>query len=241
MNEVIMSGSLLAAMPIALLAGLATFLSPCILPLVPGYLGYVSGAASSSRSRVFLGALLFILGFTVVFVLLSMVSGFLGAIFAYKVLIEQILGGIVIVFGFVMMGMTTFLQRTFKPEWRPRLGLAGAPLLGMAFALGWTPCIGPALSTVMMLSYDQNTAANAIVLGVCFSIGLGIPFLLVAAGFGWMSSSVNFVKRHMRKFNIAGGVLLILVGLVMLLGLWEPVSAKVQEVVNEWIPFVPTI
>lgn len=240
MNDVIMSGSLISALPIALLAGLATFISPCILPLVPGYLGFVSGAAAP-KSKVFLGATLFVLGFTTVFVLLSLVSGVIGAIFEFKDTLERIFGVIVILFGFVMMGMTTFLQNTIKPSWRPRFGLAGAPLLGVAFALGWTPCIGPALSTVLMLSYDQKTAGNAVVLGIAFSIGLGIPFLLVAAGFGWMSNSVAFVKRHMRKFNIAGGVLLIIVGALMATGNWGWMSAKVQEVVNEWIPFTPTI
>jgi cytochrome c-type biogenesis protein len=240
MNEVILSGSLFAAMPICLLAGLVTFFSPCILPIVPGYLGYVSGT-TAPRSKVFLGALLFIFGFTLVFVLLTMVSGFAGSIMSYRALINQIFGGIVVLLGFVMMGMGTFFQKTLKPSWRPRVGLAGAPFLGIAFALGWTPCIGPTLGTVMMLSTQQGATANAVILGICFSLGLGIPFLLVAAGFDWMSRSVGFVKRHMRKFNIIGGILLIAVGLIMVTGNWDWMSAKVLEVINGWIPFNPTI
>lgn len=240
MNEVILNGSLFAAMPIALLAGIVTFFSPCILPIVPGYLGYVSGTAAP-RSKVALGALLFILGFTLVFVLLTMVSGFAGSIMSYRSVINQIFGVIVVILGFVMMGMGNFLQKTIKPNWRPKVGLAGAPLLGIAFALGWTPCIGPTLGTVMLLASQEGTAANAVLLGICFSLGLGIPFMLVAAGFGWMTRSVGFVKRHIRKFNIIGGVMLIVVGLIMATGNWEWMTAKFLEVFNEWVQFTPTI
>ena len=240
MNEVILNGSLFAAMPIALLAGIVTFFSPCILPIVPGYLGYVSGTAAP-RSKVALGALLFILGFTLVFVLLTMVSGFAGSIMSYRSVINQIFGVIVVILGFVMMGMGNFLQKTIKPNWRPKVGLAGAPLLGIAFALGWTPCIGPTLGTVMLLASQEGTAANAVLLGICFSLGLGLPFMLVAAGFGWMTRSVVFVKRHIRKFNIIGGVMLIVVGLIMSTGNWEWMTAKFLEVFNEWVQFTPTI
>ncbi len=240
MQEIIMTGSLFAAIPIALLAGLITFFSPCILPLVPGYLGYVSGTAGE-RPRVILGASLFVLGFTLVFVSLTMVSGFAGSILPFRDVIERVFGAIVILFGFVMMGMTKFMQRTIKPSLRPKVGLAGAPLLGIAFALGWTPCIGPALGTVMMLSTQEGTAANAIILGVFFSIGLGIPSILVAAGFRWMSRSVAFVKKHIRAFNIFGGVTLILVGLLMLTGNWQWMTSKFLEVINEWLPFTPAI
>jgi len=235
-----MNGSFFAALGVALLAGLVTFFSPCILPVVPGYLGYVAGSAAP-RSRAVTGALLFVAGFTLVFVLLTTVSGFLGSIFSMKVLIEQIFGVIVILLGFVMMGMTSFLQRTIKPDWRPRLGLGGAPLLGMAFAFGWTPCIGPTLGTVMMLSTQQATALNAVTLGIAFSIGLGLPFVTVAAGFGWMTRSVGFVKRHMRAFNIVGGLMLIVVGLIMATGNWDWITAKFMEVIGGWITYTPTI
>lgn len=240
MNEIVMGGSLFAAIPIALLAGMLTFFSPCILPVVPGYLGYVSGTAAP-RSRVLLGAVLFTLGFTLVFVLLNLVAGFAGAFFESKVVVLRILGVLVIIFGFVMMGMTSFLQNTIKPNWRPKFGLAGAPLLGIAFALGWTPCVGPTLAAVLTLSFDQSSAANAIVLGIAFSLGLGLPFILVAAGFGWMANSVGFVKRHMRKFNIIGGAMLIVVGVLMATDNWLWLTAKVLEVVNEWIPFTPAV
>ena len=240
MNEFVMTGSLFAAVPIAILAGMVTFFSPCILPVVPGYLGYVSGTAAP-RSRVLIGALLFTLGFTVVFILLNLVAGFAGAFFEVKGPVLQILGVLIVIFGFVMMGMTKFLQTTIKPSWRPKFGLAGAPLLGIAFALGWTPCVGPTLAAVMTLSFDQSSLANAIVLGAAFSFGLGLPFILVAAGFGWMTNSVGFVKRHIRKFNIIGGAMLIVVGLLMATDNWIWMTAKLLEVVNEWIPFTPAL
>ncbi|CAB4944529.1 unannotated protein [freshwater metagenome] len=239
MNEIILSGSLFAAMPVALFAGLVTFFSPCILPIVPGYLGYVSGSAAP-RAKMLLGAFLFVLGFTAVFVSLTLVSGFAGSIMAYRDVLNRVFGAVVIVLGFVMMGMTNFLQNTIKPSWRPKVGVAGAPVLGIAFAFGWTPCIGPALGTVMLLSTQQGSALNAIILGICFSLGLGVPFMLVAAGFGWMTRSVGFVKRHIRAFNVAGGVLLIGVGLLMVTGNWDWIIAKGLEVVNEWFQFTPT-
>jgi cytochrome c-type biogenesis protein len=240
MNEIILTGSLFASIPIALFAGLVTFFSPCILPIVPGYLGYVSGSAAP-RAKLLLGALLFVLGFTAVFVSLTLVSGFAGSIMNYRVVIDRVFGGVVVVLGLVMMGMTNFLQNTIKPSWRPKVGLAGAPLLGIAFALGWTPCIGPALGTVMMLSTQQGSTVNAIILGVCFSLGLGVPFMLVAAGFGWMTRSVGFVKRHIRGFNILGGLMLIIVGVLMLTGNWDWMTAKALEVINGWLQFTPTV
>lgn len=240
MNEIILTGSLFASIPIALFAGLVTFFSPCILPVVPGYLGYVSGSAAP-RAKLLLGALLFVLGFTAVFVSLTLVSGFAGSIMNYRVVIDRVFGGLVVVLGLVMMGMTNFLQNTIKPSWRPKVGLAGAPLLGIAFALGWTPCIGPALGTVMMLSTQQGSTVNAIILGVCFSLGLGVPFMLVAAGFGWMTRSVGFVKRHIRGFNILGGLMLIIVGVLMLTGNWDWMTAKALEVINGWLQFTPTV
>ena len=159
----------------------------------------------------------------------------------YRVVIDRVFGGVVVVLGLVMMGMTNFLQNTIKPSWRPKVGLAGAPLLGIAFALGWTPCLGPALGTVMMLSTQQGSTVNAIILGVCFSLGLGVPFMLVAAGFGWMTRSVGFVKRHIRGFNILGGLMLIIVGVLMLTGNWDWMTAKALEVINGWLQFTPTV
>jgi cytochrome c-type biogenesis protein len=236
-NSVILDGSLIAALPIALLAGLVSFLSPCVLPLVPGYLGYVSGQAAP-KSRVVLGVVLFVLGFTLVFVGLGAAFGGFAAVtkLGGALVLQQILGVIVVVFGLVMIGQFSFLQRTVKPSWRPRMGLVGAPLLGIAFGLGWTPCIGPTLGSVLALTLDAGQVWRGVVLTIAYSIGLGVPFVLLAAGFAWATKSVAFVRKNIRAFNISGGVLLMVLGLMMVSGLWTNFIEYIQVVNNGFIP-----
>lgn len=238
-SALILDGSLALAIPIALLAGLVSFLSPCVLPLVPGYLGYVS-AQASERSRVILGATLFVLGFTAVFVSLGAAFGGFAALskIGGSLALQRILGVLVIVFGLVMIGQFSFLQRNFKSNWRPRMGLATAPLLGAVFGLGWTPCIGPTLSSVLVLSLDQGQALRGVVLTVAYSLGLGLPFIAIAAGFSWATRSVNFVRRHIRQVNIAGGALLILLGLLLVTGIWNDVVEWMQVVNSGFSPAI---
>lgn len=232
LGELVLSGSMLAAIPISLLAGIVTFLSPCVLPLVPGYLGYVSGAARE-KSRVVLGALLFVLGFTLVFVFLGVLAGAAGVIFMVNnPWIQVVLGLVVIVFGFAMLGQFGFLQRTVKLPYSPKLGLAGAPLLGIVFAFGWTPCIGPTLSAVLVLASSSGDSLRGGILATVFSLGIGIPFVLIAAGFGWATKSVGFVKKHIRGFNLFGGSILILIGLLMATGIWNRIIAWLQVVTS---------
>jgi cytochrome c-type biogenesis protein len=215
---------------------------------VPGYLGYLGGFTDASavaseerrnRRRLILGVLLFIAGFTVVFVTFNLLAGVAGAWFnAYGDVITRALGVVLIVMGLVFIGQFTFLQRTFKPSWRPATGLAGAPLLGIVFGLGWTPCIGPTLAVVLTLSADSASAGRALLLGLAYCLGLGIPFLLVALGFGWVTGSLAFFRRHIRTINIIGGSLLIAIGLLMVSGLWTIWMYELQAVITGFVPAI---
>ncbi len=216
-GDIVLSGSMLAAIPIALLAGIITFVSPCVLPLVPGYLGFVS---ANVKSRVVLGTALFVLGFSAVFVTLGVLAGSAGLIFFIREpIVQLVLGLLVSLFGLAMLGQVGFLQKTIKLP-TPKIGLAGAPLLGIVFAFGWTPCIGPTLSAVLVLASDTGDPVRGAILASVYSLGIGIPFLLIAAGFGFAARTMNFVKRHIRAINIFGGVTLILLGLLIASGLW---------------------
>ncbi|MFM2019977.1 MAG: hypothetical protein RL718_558 [Actinomycetota bacterium] len=231
-GEIVLSGSMLLALPIALLAGVITFLSPCVLPLVPGYLGYVAGSAAP-RSRVIAGSLLFVLGFTTVFVLLGALAGTAGLLFlSQNTWVQVVLGALVVIFGLAMIGQFKFLQQSIKLPVSPKLGLAGAPLLGVVFALGWTPCIGPTLSAVLVLASDSGDPVRGAILATVYSLGIGIPFVLIAAGFNWATKSVGFVKRHIRGFNLFGGGMLVLSGVLLMTGIWGRFIAWIQVVTS---------
>jgi cytochrome c-type biogenesis protein len=236
-NSAIATGPLYLAIPIAFIAGLVSFFSPCVLPLLPSYLGLVSGSANT-KSRLVLGSVLFVLGFTVVFVFLGAGFGSLGSVIYgdVKNWTQRISGLLVLCLGVVMLGGFDFAQRTAKLNLKPKAGLIGAPLLGLVFGLGWTPCIGPTLGAVLNLAFDSGSVARGAFLAVIYSLGLGLPFILVAAGFGWASKTVKFVKANIRFINRFGGALLIVLGLLLVNGLWQQVINYLQEVLGAYTP-----
>ena len=241
-GAVVLNGGLWLAVPIAIAAGLLSFLSPCVLPLVPGYLGYVSGVTSGrekTRGRMLAGVGLFVAGFSVVFLAVSLLIGTVGVfVTQYTDVILRVAGVVVILMGIVFIGQVSFLQRTIKPGWQPRTGLIGAPLLGIVFAVGWTPCVGPTLIAVSSMALDQGNLGRALLIGVAYCIGLGIPFLLVALGFGWVTGSLAFLRRHIRTINIIGGSLLIAIGLLMVSGLWSIWMYELQAVITGFVPAI---
>jgi cytochrome c-type biogenesis protein len=242
LQETISNGQLLVASLIALAAGLLSFLSPCVLPLVPGYLAYVGANAeagsteSPARRRLILGAVLFVAGFTVVLVALMAAAGTVGVwLLEWENIITRVLGVVVIVMGFVFIGLFGKLQNTTKLRLKPRVGLLGAPLLGIVFAVGWTPCLGPTLATIMSLSVQQGSVGRSVILALVFCIGLGIPFVLAAFGFGWMTQTMTFFKRHIRTVNLIGGGLLILIGVLMVTGIWSQMMFALQAVIGGYV------
>lgn len=242
-GSIVFDGALWLAVPIAMLAGLVSFLSPCVLPLVPGYLGFLGGASgpasarstrsSAGRGRLLLGVGLFIAGFTLVFVAMGVLAGTLGRFFIeYQDVLTRVLGVVVILLGLVFLGVFGFAQRTFKPQVRTGLGLIGAPLLGIAMGIGWAPCIGPTYTAILSISLTQADPWRAVLLAVAYSLGLGIPFLLLAIGFGWATRSVTFLRRHIRVVNIIGGILLVVLGVLMVSGIWTSLMSQLTGVIG---------
>ncbi|MEA1263655.1 cytochrome c biogenesis protein CcdA [Microbacterium sp. STF-2] len=235
MGEIITAGSIWAALPLALLAGLVSFASPCVLPLVPGYLGYLTGTTTAgvSRWRALAGTGLFTLGFSVLFIGYGAAFGALGAwLIRWQDLLTRILGIVVLLMGLVFLGVFRLFQRTAKPAIHPPSGLAGAPLLGIAFGLGWTPCLGPTLAAISALSLTTGNPARGALLAVTYCLGLGLPFIAAAAGLNWATGSIAFLRRHIRTINITGGVLMIATGIAMISGAWSLLISSIQNLIG---------
>lgn len=296
------SGSLLLAVPVALVAGFVAFASPCVLPLVPGYLGYLGGMSAATlgprrvtvgapapavpgaaagggapagaagdgapsgiaagtagssagatrtapgtapapdRRRLLAGVGLFVAGFTLVFVLLGVLAGSLGGVLRdWQDPVSRVLGAVVVVMGLAFLGFVPFLQQERRAHLSPRAGLWGAPLLGIVFGLGWTPCIGPTLVAITALSLDGGSAGRGAVLSVAFCLGLGLPFLLLALGTARSRRAHELLRRHRLAVMRAGGGLLVLLGLALVTGVWGTWAQWLQGLVTGTDVFVPVV
>ncbi|MFB4305573.1 cytochrome c biogenesis CcdA family protein [Actinomadura sp. GTD37] len=243
-NETVVGGSLVAAAPLAALAGLVSFASPCVLPLVPGYLSYVTGMtgvdlAEQRRGRLVAGALLFIAGFSVVFVSYGVVFGGLGRwLLEYQDTITRVLGVVTIVFGLAFMGFVPGLQRTMKSGRLPAAGLAGAPLLGVLFGLGWTPCIGPTLGAVQGLAITEASAGRGALLSLAYCLGLGVPFVVTAIAYRRALGAFGAVKRHYPLVMRIGGGMLVLIGVLLVSGLWGNLTIELRSWISGFEPVI---
>jgi cytochrome c-type biogenesis protein len=232
----ITSGALPLAILVAVAAGFVSFASPCVLPLVPGFLGYVTGLSGVSleqrgRGRLVLGAVLFVLGFSVVFIGVAVTVSAAGTLLReHQSALMRFGGIIVILMALVFLGAGS--QRRFAPRWKPAAGLAGAPLLGMVFGLGWAPCTGPTFGAIMALSTalsgDQQAVARGVGLATAYSVGLGLPFVLIAGGYSRAGRASHWLREHHRGIQITGGAMLLVVGILLVTGLWESVTASMQ-------------
>ncbi|RFU20684.1 cytochrome c biogenesis protein CcdA [Geodermatophilus marinus] len=260
--DIVTDGSLLVAFAVAALVGLISFASPCCLPLVPGYVGYIAGLAgtavdaeeprgrgavpalgtgtpvaasagdgtgavrtavrSPGRRRMLIGSLLFVSGFSLVFISFGALFGGLGRLLLeWAPVLTRVAGVVTIGMGLAFLGLLPWLQRERRLHHRPSGGLAGAPVLGVVFGLGWTPCLGPTLAAVNTLAYAEASALRGAVLGLAYCLGLGIPFVAMALGARRVVGVSAWARRHAHTVTRIGGGLLIVLGILLLTGYWD--------------------
>jgi len=233
----LLDGALITALPIAVIVGFISFVSPCVLPLVPGYLSFAAGF-SRSRGKVFLGSILFVFGFSLLFIMYGALFGSLGArIATNEVLITRILGVFTIFMGVIFLGAFPFM-----PQLRPKIattgGLVGAPLLGFLFGVGWTPCIGPGLASVQALAFQESSALRGAILSFGYCIGLGLPFIATGLFFDKSTRLRKFAVSRGEKISQFGGILLIVIGVLQLTGLWNSLMIDLRSVITDFVPVI---
>jgi cytochrome c-type biogenesis protein len=235
--EQIMSGFLVTALPVAFIAGVISFLSPCVLPLVPGYLSFAAGF-SVNRGKVLLGSILFVLGFSTVFVSYGAIFGGIGNhLAAYEDVISRILGLITIFLGFIFLGKFPFAP-TFRPTIKTTGGLIGAPVLGFLFGVGWTPCIGPALAAVETLAFQESSAVRGALLSLAYCFGLGLPFIASGVFLDRSEKIRKYLVKRGDLISKIGGIFLIVIGILEVTGLWGQMMNSIRSLISDFIPVV---
>jgi cytochrome c-type biogenesis protein len=250
--DLVLSGPLLIALPIAVAAGAISFFSPCCLPLVPGYLSYVAGTTGAAinhqdthrdsrqhpRGRTIVGSTLFVAGFAAVFTSYGALFGGAGAwLTTHQDTLIRLLGLVTILLGLTFAGALArlpFTARSIRLTYRPHTGVVGAPLVGAMFGIGWTPCIGPTLAAVLTLSMSTASAGRGALLALAYALGLGIPFIAAATAFGRAMHAFGFFRRHARAVMRTGGLLLIGLGLLQVTGAWTTLITRMQGLITGW-------
>jgi cytochrome c-type biogenesis protein len=233
----VFDGGILLASIVALIAGLISFASPCVIPLVPGYLAYVGGVAGSRR-KVLTGATLFVVGFSILFISYGALFGELGSrIISNSENLARLLGALTILFGLIFLFPEKF-YRSYKIPFMAKSGLLSAPLLGFMFGLGWTPCIGPTLAAVQTISIIEASALRGAILSFAYCIGLGLPFILFALLIDKSKSHQQRIARRGKLISIIGGVFLITIGLMQIFGIWESLMAGLRGTIANFVPVV---
>ena len=233
----IMDGFLLTAFPIALFAGLISFLSPCVLPLVPGYLSFAAGF-SQARGKIVLGSALFVAGFSTLFISYGALFGELGArISVHEEVITRFMGLLTILMGVIFLGAFPMMP-TLRPKISTTGGLVGAPILGFLFGVGWTPCIGPALASVEALAFQESSALRGAILSLGYCLGLGIPFIATGLFLDKSQSLRKVMVKNGGKISRIGGVLLILIGILQLTGLWTNLMIEMRNLISNFAPVI---
>ncbi len=239
-------GTMGLALPVALLAGLISFFSPCVLPLLPGYLSYATGLSAAEvlqgsrrRGRMLAGSGLFVLGFALVFVSSGLVFGALGQLlYTYRSTISVVIGVLTILLGLIFAGVVPIGRRELRIDRMPKVGVAAAPLLGIVFGIGWTPCLGPTVAVVLNLALNEGSALRGALLAFVYALGLGIPFVVAALAFSRMARTIGVVRRHQKALLRAGGGLMVVVGVLLVTGLWDALMIRLVSWAGQFTPVI---